>query len=556
MNDLKMKVQNNLDFLVFCLAILFCYFNIGNVVTDEYGFIAYRIASKHFSDHAVVDYYFLGFVGIGSLLRLLCEYADGINWMGLFEISVALITCYLYLKIVKEICVRYFNNNWFALLVLLFSSLVFIDIFLVVSHTKSSLLLCGLSLYILSFESISIRKRFLYNLSFVFGMLIRPESGVGMLIFVSAAFLIYKWDIRSLLNNFRYVYLFAISVILTIALVWSASDDFLIEIEPEIEYKFLQGYVKDIDSQKNFKDSVKYMAAVNGIIFDPDVLTPQYLRSIQEMPSTGESVLKVKNGINAVANLYHYYNYIVFTMLLFLFLSLVKRKYALFFRLLAIDGFLFLLMFGLSINSGLSNRHIQPFFLMLLLINLTYFFRWTGKLQFSSPKYWSLMIIFGIMLLNNTTEKYKINNDVLAKLAIDAENRFRKMDEHFKNRIIVGTLSSQNELFNQRFSILNQRVFNNKYILFDCYNFSMLGQYRAYLDRLTNGNAYPPDKFFTWLSDHNALYLVSDEMGEVTQLYINTIYDMSVSLDNDAFQVNLGDEDRIYTRIKKVTLRH
>jgi hypothetical protein len=149
------------------------------------------------------------------------------------------------------------------------------------SHTRTSLIFCGIALFNLSFTTLITRKDLLLNgLLFVFGMLLRPESSIGMLLIVGAGYFIYTHDLREMIRRI-WIPVMVTGIFITIFSIDLAYTDIYVrKVEPEIEYKMMAKRVVAIGQMKTAKDSVKYEAALVGMWFDMKEMTPSFMRGI------------------------------------------------------------------------------------------------------------------------------------------------------------------------------------------------------------------------------------------------------------------------------------
>lgn len=516
--------------LVVC-SIFVCtyFFNIEFPVQDEYQTIIHQLAGGHFSDGPVMDYYFLAYIGYSYIITLLSGFIGFINWVGVIEIGLLMLGMFIYLRKVLKISSETHDNIWFLGGCLLIAMLTFLDGFTVISYSRPALLLCGISLYTLLFEESSDAKKWLFCLLFLMGLLLRPESGLGMIVYISVAYVIFRFDILFVLNRIKWPLLMVGIYMLVVSLLINTSDNFLFKIEPEVEYKFMQGYVKQLSADATPVDAIKYFLAINGFIFDPSVLSAEYLRSIQTTPDFSQIF---SNALGVVGKIIYYWDfYFVSTGILMtgVFVSIYCRRFDILGKILLFSAITFLLFVALRINSGVGHRHIHPFFLMYNLLIFTYVVRQIDLEKLKNPMIWSCslsVLVFSLFVYVGNTASWSA---ALVNSCKISEQRRTLIEKKYHGELIVGTLDSMKDIFDRRFSFLNKKDFNNQYMLFEFYNFSMLPPYDRYMKRILNDNHYNIKHAYKYFCVQHALYFSSEKKVQLVQTYLNLVYKETIS---------------------------
>lgn len=536
-------------FTTFFFFIAVILYNIEFPVFDEYQSIIHLLAGGYFSDVPVIDYHFLGYIGYDKIITYLSSYIGVFNWVAVFEMFLLLSAFIIYLWLLKEKIQIISKNIWFLHFSIFIGMLSFLDAYAVISYSRPALILCGLGVYGLLFNHNN--SKVFYNVLFLLGMLLRPESGLGMSLFVGIAFLLYKFDLLFLLKKLRYVIVLLIIFVFVQGILIKYSDNFLIRIEPEVEYKFMQGYVKELNEKASSQDSIKYQLATNGFIFDPDVLTPEYLRSIQKNPSAHDIIKKVQFASDKVLYYLDFYSISVCLFLISIVLTIYFRKYDLLFKIILLSGLTVLIFVLLRMNSGLGHRHVQPFLVMYNLLLITY----TGKLfrfgELKHPLIWSscliILIFFSFKYVNSTanwSEKLVANSKA-------SEKRLSQIDQLYKGELIIVSITTLENLFSLRYTLLNRNKSENRFMIFEFYHFSMLPPYEKYMQRLLAKQYYKLDDVYRYFCDNKALYLSKARKLELTKDYLKLIYNMDVDFNIEAKQLFDSDTSIIITRLNK-----
>jgi hypothetical protein len=204
-------------------------------------------------------------------------------------------------------------------------------------------------------------------------MLLRPESSMGMLVFVSVGYLICHFDLKYLTKRFFLPTLATFILFTVFAIDWSHTDEFVKKIEPEIEYKIMSRRLVDIGEMKTAADSVKYEVAVNGIWFDPKTITPTFLRSIL-LPGADWSFSHASDVFLHMLSFYLHDLFILCFVAALLFFCIFTRGYRKYIsRIIFIMIFTFVYLFFADYNGFLvAERHFFNFQLIGLLIIVTY----------------------------------------------------------------------------------------------------------------------------------------------------------------------------------------
>lgn len=531
--------KGNLSFLLILSNAIFLviyYTQIEFPVCDEYQSLLYQLSGGDFSDAPGINFIFQGYIGYSQLYNFLFNIYDNINWVALFDLLLLVLGLGIYQYRIAKISKGFFNNYWWILLSVFVLTLFFLDGFAVISFSRAALIMCGVSLYSLLFTDYSEKQKWLYHLLFIAGMLLRPEAGIGMFLFVSIAFLIYRFDLFQLFKRVKIVGLIVFSFISVSWYLINYDDNFLYQIEPEIEYNFMQGNVLPLEEGASLEDSIKYALATNAFIFDPEVLSADYLRSIQFVPIEKDLINRFTLSFDKILEQTAFYSLSWILFFLLLFFSLFLKKWNLLFRVLALTALTLFLFAMLDMTSGIGERHIQPFLAIYHLILLHYFVYYFSKDELSYPLMWSsallLLVFFSKVYVANVMQ-FSYTAVRSCKLS---EGRNSSIDNYYQGELIVGTLSSVGDVFYKRYSVSNKSEFDNQFMLFAAYHFSMIPPYDSYIKRLLDRDKYNARDVYQYLSDHNAIYLAAEKDAQLAEDYLNIIYDMDIVFEPEEFQ--------------------
>jgi hypothetical protein len=506
---------------VFLLSLLFFHF-----VSDDYFFFGCSLAAKQFSDYAYLNMQFQGYIGIAEVYWLFYRLMPGINWHFVFMILYDIISLYLVLRMLKRVILKKINAPFFIIAVQVLFALFYIDNIIFVSHTRVSLIFCGISLFNLAFTQNMGRKRIWKNsLIFVFGMLLRPESGLGTLLIVGIGYFIYSCSFKKLLQRL-WLPMLAVSVftvIFTIDLRYT--DIYVKKVEPEIEYKMMAKRVVDIGQMKTAKDSVKYEAALAGMWFDTKEITPAFMRSII-LPGVDLSIDHLANVLHHLLYFYSYYAFVWLIPAILIVLGLFTGNHkAMILKILLFEICSSLIIYALDCNGLLvSHRHFLNLQFISLFVICFYFF--DAPFSHNTTHQLSLVVatfivLFGLagLALSKYKEKNYADNQSISSMIQTME----EFERRYSGRIVAVNIDSR-FLFDRHFSAINKIYTKNTYLMFDWFTFSLTPRYVDYLRRKCYCDAEDPIAFFQWLSTHNALYVSSPYRCDLTQRYIDVVY--------------------------------
>ena len=512
--------------VVFCLGLL-CF----HLVTDDYAFFMGSLAARQFSDFAYFDVHFQGFIGIREVYKLLYYLMPRINWHFIFMMVYGISSLYLVLRTLRLVVLKKVSSLFFIRVIQVLFALFYIENIVFVSHTRVSLIFCGIALFNLAFIKDITRKRVVLNsLVFIFGMLLRPESSIGMLLIVGAGYFIYTLNVKQLLQRI-WIPVLATAVFFTVfAIDWAYTDIYVRKVEPEIEYKMMAKRVVDIGQMKTAQDSIKYRASLKGMWFDVKEMTPSFMRSII-LPGSDMNIAHMKDVLVHVEGFYDYYLFVyavIISLLIMglLFLSDYKVRVTRIFIFQLCTG---AIIFVLDYNGFLvSYRHFISLQFISLFIMCFYFFDAPAYKPGVSKGIWgtlALLFLFGGLFL--TLIKYKEQNTVVNDKVNLMERTMKEFEHRYSNRIVAVTIDGR-FLFDQHFSLINENYTRNTYLMFDWFTFSLTPRYVNYLSSQCGCDANDPAAFFRWLSANHALYVADPYRFDITEHYLNIVHGCNV----------------------------
>ena len=293
-----------ITFLSFFICL--CFFPI---VTDDYTSFSSSCAAGQFCNYPYCEYYW-GYIGVSFIYKFLYAIEPRYDWLSISLIVFEFCALFLILRVIKNVVFQNSPRTFVMRLSQVLFALFFAENIIYLSHTRSSLLFCGSALISLAFcEKVSKRNTFLYTSIFIVGMLIRPESSLGMLLLVSVGYLIYRFDIIHVVKRFFLPAIATVIMLFAYFIDWSNTDLFIKKIEPDVEYRLMENRFIPISGMRTALDSIKYEAAAEGLCFDTRILTPEYFRSIL-LPGTDWSFNHARLRFFHIFSLYIYYLFI------------------------------------------------------------------------------------------------------------------------------------------------------------------------------------------------------------------------------------------------------
>ena len=494
-------------------------------VHDDYGSFISGMANGQFSDFSFIDLHYMGFIGVNRGYKLLYFLFPGYDWLGTASLFFSFVGLLLLLHSIRTVVLKNCPELFLVRVAQLLLALFYLENVLVVSHTRFSLLFCGLALVNLLFsETLKKRQLLFWSLFFLLGMLHRPESSVGMLVLVSAGFLVYRFRPGFLLKRIWFP-LLATTVLFSVITVDRLQTDMYIRrVEPEIEYKLMDKRVVDASEMKTPADSVKYEAALMGMWFDTQTLTPEYLRSIL-LPGVN---LGGEHALQVLVHITGFYGRYPFIPVCVLFLAVLvgyrQETRAAFRKLLLWQLVTFGILYGLDFNGLLvDGRHFLNLQLISMLITLYYAADAWARLTRLRGWVWAGGLLLLFLADGLTLTHYVATNRMVMQSVRCYESFMEETERTYNGRIVVLTLDNYN-LLDHPFTFREKKYTGNTYLMYDLFTFSLIPEYVAYLDRMCGCRASDPVAFYRWLASREALYIAKPRRYNLTERYMRIIH--------------------------------
>lgn len=547
-----MKQLFNLLFNEWILAAIACIVagSVLHFVTDDYAYFMSSLAGKQFSDFAYFDVHFQGYMGVREIYKVFYHFIPSINWHFVFALFFEWISLVVFLRAFRNSANKSLSELEIRLL-LVAVSICFFENIVFVSHTRVSLIFCGVALFNLAFtEQLTLKNTLLNSLLFLLGMLLRSESGIGMLLLTSIAYFIYSHNIKTYLHRFAGPLLF-MGIFLTIFYTdLQTTSLFSRKIEPEIEYKMMANRVVPISEMKTAKDSVKYEAARAGMWFDTKEVSPEFMRSLL-LPGAELSVTHAFEVLAHVLSLYKHYPFVIFALAALFIISIWRHtaNQWLLLQISALTLCTFAIIYMLDYNGLLvEGRHFLNLQLISLLVLCFYVFsHWADAKStwLRWPAYLALLLAgvgcaFSLHLYyNSAKEQYYAE--------IQMEQAMRAIEKNYHHRILAFTLESR-FLMDRHFTLLNKMYNGNTYLMFDWFTFGLTPRYVDYMSRTCGCNAENPVEVFNWMAANKVMYVSTPHKFELTERYMKAVHHLPLQFTEPVPINNLGKIDNYDTQ--------
>lgn len=497
------------------------------VYDDSYDGLISSMSAGQFTGFSLMDQHYLGVLIVRDLYKLVQDAVPSVNVFASFYILSNAFSL-LYTLLTLQRTVLNGRPPWVIHAVLLSVSLLFVENIVSITHTRYATVFAGMALLNLGWGNGSRRHFALHFSIFLFGMLIRPESSIGMLMVAGAAHLI---DRRDLLLSIRRFLPPALPVIILLCVFYihrAHTDRFEIKMEPDTEYAFSTGRVVPLSSMTDGPDSLRYEMALAGMLIDTSFVSIDFLRGIQtdaSMPKTEDLLFSAGN----IISLYLYYPaYGVAFLLMFLLAMAYPHSRPVAYKIALLHAFVFVLMVGLDFGVTLADRHFSGIQQVTLALQLLIFMR--SAPVFSNRAKPAVLLISGVLLAVSVSASVYNGLGNQRQVAMEVEcqqTAMEKIDRLFTNRTVVITIASFH-LMDRRYSFLNENYSNNRYIMYDITNYSIVPRNLKYLSGLCSCNASDPLQFMRWLAVEDALIVSSRERQALVEDYMKLIRDTSI----------------------------
>lgn len=541
----------------FIFAVSYLFFH---PVVDDYSFFASSLAAHQFCDFSYFDFHWQGYIGIREVYKAFYYLLPQINWHYVFSIVTEFAGLYLLLRVLRSIALEIVTTEWLIVALQILFGLLYIEDIISVSHTRVSIIFCGVAVFRLAFLQRPRRQDTIADtLLYITGLLLRPESSIGTLLLAGAGLLLFTLDIRYTL---RRLWIPASIVTLFLALFaidLQTTDIYVRKIEPEIEYKVMADRMLPFSAMKTPQDSVKREAMKIGMWFDTRGMSPEYMRSIL-LPGGDFSPAHSLAVFYHVCSFYGYYSFIDAFIAVLLLLSLLAphRDWRSIAGMVAFAVFSFIVIYLLDYNGFLvCDRHFLNLQFTSLLVLSYFFFHQQGisDILLRSVRI-VLALLIAFIFLGLTVAGYARDNRSTYADIEAAEQMMKAIESRYTGRLVISTIDGR-FLFDQHFSVWNHNYTANHYILYDWFTFASTPRYVDYLSRSCGCDAADPAALFRWFASQRALYLARPYRSALTARYMQTVYGCDVYFDdpvrvNDLVRLNNMQTDSLELRTVKL----
>lgn len=491
------------------------FFNI--VFDDSYDGLISNISNGQFSNFSLMDQHYLGILVIRDFYKILQDLMPNINVFATMYLVSSILSLYYTLLFLLSIPLK--NKSFiFSLIILLITSLIFLENIVSITHTRFATVFCGVSLLFILWGNLSNKAYFFHFLVFLFGMLTRPESGIGMLLIVGVGFLIHKFQPLLLVKRF----FFPFSSILVLVLIFLVhkhyTNRFEIKIEPDIEYAFSTDRLMPIDSMKNAADSLKYLMGTSGMFIDTSYVSASFLKSLV-VNQYQVDFIQLKNSFFNIYELFYKYNLFALIIILAIIFSIFtnNRKLS---KILLFILFFYSLLIYLDYTVKVEDRHFVSLNIISSILMLMFFNKLSFRNIVSHPKPPFVVVISLLLISSFSTVSNALGNQVqVADDVACLESVMEDIEMIYQDKIIVASLATFH-LFDRKYTFRNNNYKKNTYLIYDLSNYSIVPRYLAYLSEICNCSAEKPEQFFNWAFENNVIFLSVEERFELIEKYL------------------------------------
>lgn len=504
-----------LIFTVFASFISLFFFDI--VFDDSYDGMISNISNGQFSPFSMMDQHYLGVLVTRDLYKIIQDLLPSINVFATIYLISSILSLFYSLYTINILAQNKFSFV-LKLLIALVISILFLENIISITHTRFATIFAGIALINLLYRNLSLKSYSIHFLLFLFGMLTRPESGMGMILIVGLGFLIYNFQpiffIKKMIAP-------VLSIIILIAIFYvhrHFTDRFEIKIEPDIEYALSTNRILPLENMKNAEDSLKYEMALSGMFIDTSFTSPSFLKTLVVNQFDFKNA-NINNSIKNIVFLYQYYNLFLVVIIIILVTLALQKDMTSLIKVLFFSSFIFLLLIYLDNNIAVAERHFVSIQIIASIISLLYLFNRTSFYMLTKNKiylFWLVLILFS----SYSTLKNALGNQIeVAKEVECLESVMENIDKVYQNKYIVASLSTFH-LLDRKYTFKNKNYKNNTYLIYDLSNYSIVPRYIEYLSKLCNCNAANPLDFFKWAAEKQVIFIVTKERYNLIEKYI------------------------------------
>lgn len=512
-----MNRNSLISFFFTTIVSLICLLCFDIVFDDSYDGMISNISNRQFSPFSLMDQHYLGVLVTRDFYKLIQDFFPAINVFATIYVISSILSLFYTLYTLNSLAQNKFSLA-LKLIISAFTAILFLENIVSITHTRFATIFAGMALINMLYRNISSKGYILHFLLFLFGMLTRPESGIGMISIVSIGFLIYKFQPLFLIKKMIFPILSIVFLIATFYIHRHFTERFEIKIEPDIEYAFSTNRTLPLDSMETAEDSLKYEMALNGMFIDTSFTNVGFLKSlvVNQFEFKGNTFI---SSIKNIAFMYEYYNLFLVLIFIILVTLALQKDIVSFAKVLFFSIFIFLLLVYLDYNVAVADRHFVSIQIVSFVICIIYLFKRSSSLKLINKK---VFIVFMLLILLSafSTLKNAIGNQIQVAQEVEClEAVFEDIAGRFENRYIVASLSTFH-LWDRKYTFRNKNYDKNTYLIYDLSNYSIVPRYLNYLSELCQCEASNPLAFFKWASENEVIFIVTEERFKLIEQYI------------------------------------
>jgi len=529
--------SNKIPLIYTLLAFLTAVLVFDPVFDDSYDAFASAMSAGQFTDFPLMDQHYLGVLLIRDLYKLIQSILPQVNVFASMYILSSVASLYYVLWTLQRLVSKHVSLGIQHLTYCIFS-LIFIENIVSITHTRFATVLAGVALINLTWGHNERRQLFVHYLIFLFGMLTRPESAMGVLMIVGFAYFIFKLDVKMAIRKMIFPSL-SLLILITIFYIHRAhTNRFEIKIEPDIEYALSTNRIVPISQMPTKLDSLRYSMATRGMFIDTTFVTVSFLRSIIDNSSSVQ-IEDIQASVLNVAFFYTYYPIYGVAFAVLTIVCWVEKKWRILIQMGLLHIFVFTTLVILDYHVTIADRHFSGLFQVSTLLFIVLFAN-SIKTKYALNSLKTMLLGLGLFGGTGVSVAKGLGNQHQVSKEVECqETTMESIDGNFVDRTIIVTHITFH-LMDRKYSFLNQNYANNKYMIYDISNYSIVPRNLEYLSRQCACNASVPSEFFAWMEKEKAVLLGASYRLILMQQYMNLVHDQ-----NTNFRSAIPDKDSI-----------
>jgi hypothetical protein len=526
--DLKALFWSIASFIIAFLFFTFMY-------DDSYDGLANNLSVGQFTPFSLMDWHYLGILWVKEIFMILQDTFPKINVF--FSICIALNFISIYYLFVTLNKTQESNRNNLVWIIQVAFLLMAVDALIFITHTRFATLFTGLALFNLSFFRLNSKIQIgVHIVAFLFGFLVRPESGIGAMIFVIPGLFLYGQPILRLLKVSILPISCAILFFATLETHKLFTDRLEILIEPDIEYAMSTDKFKP-KTARNELDSVRYDFARNAFFIDTSFVDDKYLKSIISN-RTSFDIIAFFKSIRHVSQFYISYSIVTFA-LVFLFISLLfTQQFKALLKVLIYNLVMFFILTILDYQINIADRHFSALIILMLIVSVVFYD--SSKIN-HQLRYLNLVFLVLLFFPIQSTWSYiqQNNRNVIERVKTNLEI-LNKFENRIQGRNVIVTISSF-KLFDKPYSFFTSNRTKNNYFVYDLSTYSIVPRHINYLSSKCNCKASVPLYFFLWLEKTNAILIIDESRVLILKKYFKNRFNKNIQFLNEKGLNNILD---------------